>query len=330
MLLVVYGHVLTLALENYNASSAAYLFFERFRMPMFFFISGYIAFKPTSAWDFGFFKKMICKKALVQLLPTAIFFTLYCIAFGINIAVSFRLAGVGIYWFCQTLFEMFVLYYLTQLFCRYTSAKFFNWIIIALIIITKFLSQTLEAAEATAWQNALLLHRLLPYFAYFGIGLLCRKGEESFISFLKNDKVKAALIVAYLLMFTLHWHHDFAYGYAIDHATWKLLIRITGVMCVFAFFLSHADFFSRGGRLNRIMQFIGRRTLDIYLLHYFFIPDLSVCKDFILGHHMSLFELVFGFGVGALILAAALAASGILRRSDFLAHYLFGAKSQKK
>ncbi|MFK1753854.1 acyltransferase family protein [Bacteroides fragilis] len=48
MLLVVFGHVLTHCLRNYSEDSVVYCFFERFRMPMFFFISGYIAYKART------------------------------------------------------------------------------------------------------------------------------------------------------------------------------------------------------------------------------------------------------------------------------------------
>ena len=41
MLLVVFGHVLTHGLNNYSEGSVVYSFFQTFRMPMFFFISGY-------------------------------------------------------------------------------------------------------------------------------------------------------------------------------------------------------------------------------------------------------------------------------------------------
>lgn len=326
MLLVVYGHVLTHALQNYDQPTTLYLFFERFRMPLFFFISGYIAYKATNLWDVALFKKMIKKKALVQLVPTAVFFLLYSLMFNrTGFISSFKYSGVGIYWFCQTLFEMFVPYYITQLFCRYTSEKFFNWIIIALIIITKYLSQTLPSNfEASPWMNALLMYRFAPYFMYFGIGLLCSKYKTYFLSLLKKNSVFVIFIVLYVAMFILHWNHDFIYGKAIDSLTWKLIIRIIGVMWIFALFLRCESFFAKNGRLSTVMQFVGRRTLDIYLIHYFIIPDLSAYNNFIMNHN-TFIELVFGFGVSAIILSASLAISAVLRKSNFLAHYLFGA-----
>lgn len=85
MLLVVFGHVLTHGLKDYSESSPVYCFFQSFRMPMFFFISGYIAYKATELWDLEMYSKMLKKKFVVQLIPTFIFFTLHEIAFSSNL-----------------------------------------------------------------------------------------------------------------------------------------------------------------------------------------------------------------------------------------------------
>lgn len=76
------------------------------------------------------------------------------------------------------------------------------------------------------------------------------------------------------------------------------------------------------------MQFVGRRTLDIYLLHYFFLPDLAVCNEFLSTNTRALLELVFGMSISLIVIAVCLLCSNILRNSDFLGHYLFGAKSE--
>jgi hypothetical protein len=40
-------------------------------------------------------------------------------------------------------------------------------------------------------------------------------------------------------------------------------------------------------------------------------------------------ELVFGFGMAAIIIAVSLLCSAFIRNSEFLGHYLFGVKSDK-
>ncbi|MFK2645027.1 acyltransferase family protein [Bacteroides fragilis] len=93
MLLVVFGHVLTHCLRNYSEDSVVYCFFERFRMPMFFFISGYIAYKAAEHWDFSLFRTMLKKKAIVQLIPTFIFFSFWGIVYNNNLWEIFMKMG---------------------------------------------------------------------------------------------------------------------------------------------------------------------------------------------------------------------------------------------
>ena len=111
MLLVVFGHVLTLSLNNYTEDSIVYCFFERFRMPIFFFISGYIAYKATAYWNFNSFKMMLKEKAIAQLILTFIFFLFWEFIHNSNLLHNFMANGTGIFWFCQALFEMFLIYY---------------------------------------------------------------------------------------------------------------------------------------------------------------------------------------------------------------------------
>ena len=85
MFLVVLGHVMITSL-NISRDSIVCTFFLSFRMPIFFFISGYIAYNATNLWTPSFFIQKIKKKAFVQIIPACLIFTLYFIpiVFSIN------------------------------------------------------------------------------------------------------------------------------------------------------------------------------------------------------------------------------------------------------
>ena len=78
-------------------------FFSLFRMPLFFFISGFILYKKDYVWNIFNSFKFLSKKFLVQIIPTVIFLSLYMFIFSINTFTD-RLNG---YWFTNTLFEYF-------------------------------------------------------------------------------------------------------------------------------------------------------------------------------------------------------------------------------
>jgi fucose 4-O-acetylase-like acetyltransferase len=164
---------------------------------------------------------------------------------------------------------------------------------------------------------------------YFALGLLCRKYNDSFLRLMRNDGFKTFLLLLFLFLFVFKYHHAIPYAKYILYLSDHLIIRVAGLFCVFSFFLCNSDFFARNGKLSQLMQFVGRRTLDIYLLHYFFIPDLSCCNEFLSTDTRAVLELVFGFGMAAIIIAVSLLCSAFIRNSEFLGHYLFGVKSDK-
>jgi fucose 4-O-acetylase-like acetyltransferase len=78
-------------------------------------------------------------------------------------------------------------------------------------------------------------------------------------------------------------------------------------------------------KVGKALQYIGKRTLDIYLIHYFFIPYLPQIRTIISGNNVVL-ELVIVGGLSLIVIAVCLIVSNILRTSPILAKYLFGAK----
>ena len=116
MLLVVTNHV---ALKSFGMQirwSAALQFFLLFRMPLFFFISGFLAYKASRIWNGQTLRELSLKKFKVQIIPTACFFFLFCAMMSPNfveaVVTNFHSATKGGYWFTIALLWMFVIYYL--------------------------------------------------------------------------------------------------------------------------------------------------------------------------------------------------------------------------
>ena len=82
--------------------------------------------------------------------------------------------------------------------------------------------------------------------------------------------------------------------------------------------------------MGKTLQTIGRRTLDIYLLHYFFIPySLSAVFPLFLKSELPIIEVACSLVITSLVIAICLLVSAVLRVSPDLAHLLFGAKKEK-
>ena len=62
MILVVFHHVRGTTFGLYNSQSPLSEFLMSFRMPMFFFISGFVAYKAVDAWSWSFYGRRLWKR----------------------------------------------------------------------------------------------------------------------------------------------------------------------------------------------------------------------------------------------------------------------------
>ena len=327
MFLVVLGHIFIFSFDYYETESVVSSFFITFRMPMFFFISGYIGYKAIERWTPQFYLTNLRKKAIVQLIPSFIFLFFWCTAKGEDFIATFIATGANVYWFTEVLFEMFLVYFTTALISNRISASLFNPILITVAVATVLvLSFCFHPNAVTGF---LSLRAFCRYFQFFVLGLMCRKYNHWFIPFITSQGVQTILLVLFFSMFLFMWQGPFGESSFIFKINHDLIIRYTGLMLVFSLFASHADYFDSNGRISRTMQYVGTRTLDIYLLHYFFLPKLSFLKPYFVHNTNPVLEFLLAAFLAIVVLAISLAFSAIIRHSDFLGHFLFGVKSEK-
>ena len=117
MILVVSNHV---ALKSFGMQirwSAALQFFLLFRMPLFFFISGFLAYKASRVWNAKTLRELSLKKMRVQLIPTIVFFLLFLAMipttpFEASLAEALASSMKAGYWFTLVLLYMLLTSYL--------------------------------------------------------------------------------------------------------------------------------------------------------------------------------------------------------------------------
>ena len=315
ILLVVFHHLVHFGAELETRNYPPDELFVFFRMPLFFFISGFIAFKSAEYWDRTFYKARLRKKAAVQIIPAVVFFMLFALWQG-DEPLEFLVDGFGKYWFTVALFEMFVIYFTVSHLLRAHSHT------IDIVLIVLALLMTTGIAEDTRVGKVLMLFRLYRYFQYFVLGLLARKYADRFFRLLDDRRFNLAALALYGSSLVLLIGFDTRDTLpALGRTLAYFVAPYSGLFVVFALFYKLRNRFARCGAVSRTMQFVGRRTLDIYLLHYFFI---STDMPFIDHAYPTVRTAIIG-AYTLLIVAGCLLVSGFVRHSDLLGHYLFGA-----
>lgn len=324
MWLVVGYHVEGYSLHLYEFSIFNDIFIT-FRMALFFFISGYVGYKALNKWTRSFYCENLLKKAIVQLTPTIVFFTLF---YSMNIhgadpIRTFKYTGFGLYWFTYALFVYFVIYYTCALIFRRIGSRIgcdISLIIIALICMAIWF---FIPKNGRFWY-VLNLPYLCTYFQFFVAGLLVKKYNNRVFKYFSSNALITATLIIFVAGLYLAYNGVFTPGSAAYKFTVYMILKWTGLYIVFCTFVSLEDFFKRDNYLTRAMVFTGRRTLDIYMLHYFFLPQLPQLHPLFANSNNPMLELLIVGSLAVAVIACCLTVSYVIRRSTFLAHYLFG------
>ncbi|MCR4995507.1 MAG: acyltransferase [Bacteroidales bacterium] len=331
-----------------------------FRMPLFFFISGFLAYKTSFSWSMRDTGQLIAKKMRVQIVPTVVFMTAYIALvakdFWSRMEYAWTSPTKGGYWFTMVLLEMFLVYYAvcwtSKQLCRTgqpvltdgqgqadgqsqasissqpRSHTATNISLIILWLISLFAYATLYMPSWFSWYKVdfwkiTSITELARYFHFFLLGNLVHR-YWSQVQRLLDSKWFFPLLIAIAFLGAgdyLKWHHL--------RMQWANLPRTLSmyalVLIIVAFFRHYSSWFTKETHVGKTLQYIGVRTLDIYLIHYFFIPKLPAAGVWFKAHQGNfVLEGTTAMALAMLVVAFSILTSHVLRVSPFLKKWLFG------
>lgn len=316
MILVVYSHVCNYCLGDKWMGWNDVFFL--FRLPCFFFISGWL-FEPVRES----IRTVVKKKFMVQIIPTLIFLLILAPP---PLFFSRLGATKGGYWFTFALFVFFLLYLFSE---RYL--KWWGWAFAFVISIAAFcydicynryfkdmglMTQALGFLSFITWR----------YYLFFYIGTWVKRYFDEFIRWTGKPVVIMAVVIGFALF---AWHprsEDIIVSYLIFAVG-----GVLGLTMVFTFFRLFAHYFTKERWLGRSLQYVGTRTLDIYLLHYFLLPRfLMKYSETLQDYDSQWLDFFVAMALSLVVVAGCLLVSYVIRLSPFLGHYLFGVKYERK
>ena len=294
--------------------------FKLVRMPMFFLISGFVLYKAGVVWNTQHLVKFFKKKIPVQLISPLVFYIVYLHVNKIGLIDGLFDGPKHGYWFTFVLFEYFVFYAIVRFFVR-------NWwgdVILVILGICMYPFSWPAIKDALPISNDILdffSFQHWHYFIFFVLGTLTRKYFDTVQRWLDSKWLLACCILFFFLEIPFF---DLLH---IDGNIMGFPMSLTGLVILFSFFRQKQRLFSHETRVGRVFQYVGRRTLDIYLIHYFLVPVnmhdvVTVFQD----HSMPIIEGSVSCVIAMLIIAMSLLIGNIIRLSPFLAHWVFGAK----
>ena len=339
MILVVAYHVCQTGYGE-NPKDSIYLSsFVLFRMPLFFFISGFFSYSTKVVWSLKTLGQLTWKKFRMQMVPTVIFFSLFIVMFRPHFwdgcLEYLDNPTKGGYWFTYVLLLMFLIYYLFAYaesgFSNWLKQRNLGWLPITLFWLgwlaayaTWFMPSwfTYQKAEILKWTS---FGQVIQYFHFFLAGNIVRRYWKEFQRLFDTKWfIPVLLTVAIVCLCEFFRWHTLRRQWVNLPRTLCMYSLLTTVVI---FFRHYAETFSKQTVIGRTLQYIGVRTLDIYVLHFLFIPHLPFVGPWLktCPHNFTL-DLLLSFIGASVVISVCLVASSIIRTSPVLKYYIFGRK----
>lgn len=331
MILVVYSHVCSLCLGDMWMGWNDVFFL--FRLPCFFFISGWLFENTEREWNKISVKTTISHKFMVQIVPTFIFLLLLAPP-----PVFFSRLGAtkGGYWFTFALFEFFLLTIFSEKYLKKWGGVF-ALIISTLAFLYDIYYNQIEPSSYNLHFSLSIINFSLTdilgilsfmtwrYFLFFYAGTWVKRHFDAFVYWTSKMWVIIVTFIGFSVV-SIMPHSDDALPELLIFAIGGLL----GLTIVFTTFRILARYLSKDRWLGRGLQYIGTRTLDVYLLHYFLLPKfLILYSDQLQAYNNRMLDFLVAMTSALVVTGLCLLVSYLIRLNPFLGHYLFGVKYDK-
>jgi len=336
IILVVMGHVVTYGIYKIDSS----IFFRLaglIHMPLFFFISGWFSIRISKD---GCLRIPDIKKRFLQLiLPTIFISTIWIFYYphsGLPKDLDSTFCGLwgnlwkNGYWFTPVLFCIISVYGLGACIGRFFKSKPVQvFFIVTLVVLLGIASSTLPKYIC----DALSIPFIFKYFPVFLFGGWASCHRRRFMQWTQGGGYTAALITSSILAFLILYHElldgrlpdatipwrDIAQ--MIFHCTLAIVaIRIAESAC--ARKKSYGD---SSSPVSNILAFIGKKSLQIYLLHYFFLFPMQMLRNPLIGMNLGFVPVGLIAAIAAiLIIAVCLCLDFVIGKSNLLGLILLG------
>lgn len=347
--MVVMGHVLTMCVRDVDRA-ALFKFVGEIHMPVFFFISGWFTLKlvPTAGGRMRWRVPALwprCKRLLLPMLVMSSLWVIYFPHSGLQSPLDSTFEGLWFseykngYWFTYVLFQIVVIYAaLAGIFSRITSAAGQILATIAVWALLIVISQMMPG-NVNSFISFIFTVRFFPVFM---AGAIAAAHSGEFGRLLRSSSAYTlALLIGAVLLYFICWPWEFenlhihfgALSLDVDIARsiFQILLAYVAIAavqpwCEKAF---GPDKGEGSHRFAKAWQYLGRESLTIYLLHYFFLFPMGLWRDELMAMNLSFVPtLVFSAFWAAIIIAVVLGFNRLILPSRLLSFLMAGRETK--
>ena len=311
IILVVMGHIYGIAFAL--SDDVAYRVISSFHMPLFMFLSGLVACSGATSpfWNL----KKLSRKLRGLVLPLLVFgmcFTMtWAKDFESGLKCFWESPNKNGYWYLMTLA---VFYVSLSLYRLNVKQKWYIDVALAIAIWGGMFALWKYTAQTKDYFCMLNCGNFYPFFM---LGVMTTK-YNLLDKMQKANWLFSLCIVAYTFLFCV----DMPF-HALVSLNKHIFLPFCMVYIVVNLFVSRHGATSYG---EKILDFVGKRTLDIYVIHYFFISMIHL-KD--LGNNWegtenSLLMFIVAIGLSVVITALSIGVGYVLHQGRIIEKFVYG------
>lgn len=324
MIMVVIGHFFVFSFHYHNA-----LFLNinaALQLPIFFMISGFFA--PHMLKES--FIKAVWDKFCRLIIPAILMFSIFVWIFDLNFINGLYDPFKYGYWFTFVMFGYTIIYIIVSKFTKVfrLSNKTSTCIHLISGVLITYIGWGSDRLSTTLPTLNLLSTALYNYYFYYALGAVLFANKRFIINSLCNKWLLGGGVVLYSIgqiAIAKYGTYSLRYGAAITN----ICIVSVALLIIWKLFDSYPQL-SKTSAIGRFFTLVGRRSLDVYFIHYFFIPkDLNSW-----GIYFQSIDGVFISYLCAIILSipliyASMGIGYILRLSPITSKLLLGVSDNK-
>jgi len=258
---VVLGHVLLFVMSGEKSPVLGYLteWIYSFHMPLFVFLSGLVI--RTSFMNNSEIISDLYKRFRQLIVPFLLFGIIITLMWGLTWRDLFISDGKSGLWYLPVLFYLYLIVYLITLAKRITEKVWFEVLLYLLVyVVLKGMNHFLP----DSLRGALCMYRLQLYFPIFAVAVLIqRKHLQDKIFGSKVCVFFATVLFAVLSLLQIKGCRFIMLDYYIAFSAIGSIIGLVYLL-------------SNNGGKSWLLDYVGRRTVKVYIYHYLLIIPISI------------------------------------------------------
>ena len=339
--LVVMGHVIAMGVREIDHT---FLFkaIGCVHMPLFFFISGWFSFR-TDKVTIDLRLPSLWKRFLQLMVPLAVVPTLWVWYFphsGIESPLDGNLADLWCdpmkkgFWFTLCLFEISLLFTAVFPLLKRWKGVWADVGISAVVWVALCAADYATGPDSRA-ANILGMGKLASFWLPFMAGFIASRHREGFLKATASGTwVTVAIAVAVPTLYFCCYPWEFEW---LTNALPGVKYLVAGLLHISLAVIAIAvvrpwserafspDATRFTATVAGVWTLLGRKSLAIYLLHYFFLFPMGICRETLLGFNVGFVPMtVFSFVTAGCIIGIVLIADALISKSPLLALLLTG------